>query len=400
MNGLLRGYVDTLRCALRDTGALLLLVAAPVLYGFFYPWPYAQQAVTRVPVAIVDQDHTSLSRQLMRYAQASPRIDVRWTGSDEGQAREALWRGEIEGYAVLPPDLKRHVLRGEPATVAVEGDGAYALLNKAVLYGFAEAVGTVSAGVEIRKLQAAGQSAPMARASRSPVNTQLVPLFNPTEGYGSYVVPAVALLILQQTLLMGGALLCGTWAEGGEVPASPTEQILATGPASLVLRASPATWAGRVLGLSTFGWAAGLFYMGWIFVWQDFPRGGNPWGALLLLALYAPAVSAVGLALGLWFKDRERSMQVLLLTSLPMAFLSGFSWPVEALPAPLQALRWILPSSSAITASLRLNQMGAPLAAVWPQLLALLVIALCATGLLLWRGGRPTVTVGCHETIT
>ena len=380
MSELLRGLVDTLRAALHDTGALLLLVAAPVLYGFFYPWPYAQQAVTRVPVAIVDLDHTSLSRQILRYAEASPRIEVRWIAGDERAAREALWRGEIEGYAVIPADLKRHVLRGEAATVVVDGDGAYALLNKAVLYGFAEAVGTVSAGVEIRKLQAAGQSSLQAMASRSPVNAQLVPLFNPTEGYGSYVVPAVALLILQQTLLMGAALLCGTWADG----ASPDGPELGVG---------PVTWAGRVLGLSVFGWIAGLFYLGWVFVWQDFPRGGNPAGALLLLALYAPAVSALGLLLGAWFRDRERAMQVLLLTSLPLAFVSGFSWPLEALPLPLQWLRWAVPSSSAITASLRMNQMGAPLAAVAPQLLALVLITATSTGLLVFRGrqvhGKP-----------
>jgi ABC-2 type transport system permease protein len=49
---------------------------------------------------------------------------------------------------------------------------------------------------------------------RSPVNLQTVALFNPTEGYGSFVVAAVAVLILQQTLLMGSALLAGTWRAG------------------------------------------------------------------------------------------------------------------------------------------------------------------------------------------
>lgn len=370
MRLLLRAWIDTLRDALRDTGALLLLVGAPVLYGFFYPWPYQQQAVTRVPVIVVDLDHSALSRQITRFAQASPRIEVLRVTGDLHEAQLALWRGEIEGFAVLPSDLKRHVVRGESAVITVEGDGAYALLNKAVLYGFAEAVGTVSAGVEIRKLQAAGQSARQAQASRSPVNTQLVPLFNPTEGYGSYVVPAVALLILQQTLLMGAALLCGTWAETGHH------------------RADAVTWLGRVLALSCFGWAAGLFYFGWIYVWQDFPRGGNPGGALVLLLLYAPAVAALGLLLGVWFRDRERSMQVLLLTSLPMAFVSGFSWPIESLPAPLQVLRWLLPSSSGIQAALKLNQMGAPLSATWPQLLALALLTVAAFALLVSRG-RP-----------
>ena len=249
--GLLRAWLQALATVVRDKGVLLLLVGAPVLYGFFYPWFYADEVLTRVPVAVVDRDHTSLSRQITRFADADPRIEVRFVAASGREAQGALWRGEIEGYAVIPAGLKRSVVRGENAVVSIEANGAYALLNKAVQYGFAEAVGTVSAGVEIRKLQASGQSAPQARASRAPVQLQMVALFNPTEGYGSFVVPAVALLILQQTLLMGAAMLTGTWVESGQH------------------RARATTWLGRLLALSTLGWASGLFYLGWISVLHD-----------------------------------------------------------------------------------------------------------------------------------
>ena len=361
-----RAWVDTLKTIAADKGVLLLIAIAPVIYGFFYPWPYAEQAVTRVPVAVVDYDHSNLSRQITRFAQASPRIDVRMVIGDERQARQALWRGEIEGYALLPRDLKRNVLRGNPAVVTVEANGSYALLNKAVLSGFAEAVGTVSAGVEIRKLQASGQSAQQAQAGRNPIGTQMVALFNPTEGYGSYVVPAVALLIIQQTLLMGVAMLVGLWAETGKH------------------RADAATWLGRILGFSSVGYLSGLLYFGWIFWAQDFPRGANTGGALVLLAFYIPAICTLGALLGVWFGNRERALQVLLFTALPMAFVSGFSWPAEALPELLQALRWLFPSTAGIQASLRLNQMGAPLADVAGYLLILAALATSAGGLLLW----------------
>ncbi|WPG35230.1 ABC transporter permease [Variovorax sp. EBFNA2] len=368
--GFTAAWRDTALAVLRDKGVLLIMLLAPIIYGFFYPWPYGTQAVTRVPVAVVDQDHSGLSRQIARFAMASPRLDVRMVTSDVHEAQQALWRGEIEGYALLPQDLKRNVLRGTPAVVTIEGNGAYALLNKAVLYGFSEAVGTVSAGVEIRKLQAGGQSAVQAARSRSPLNTQLVPLFNPSEGYGSYVVPAVALLILQQTLLMGAAMLAGTWAEARR------------------LRAGMGAWLGRLGTLSGFGVLSGVFYFGWVFFLQDYPRGGNPFGALVLLLFYVPAICVLGLLLGCWFRDRERALQVLLFTALPMAFLSGFSWPVEALPAPLQALRWLFPSTAGIQASLRLNQMGAPLHDVLPYLGAL--AAMVVAGLLvLWIAATP-----------
>lgn len=365
-----RAWVDTLKTIAADKGVLLLIAIAPVIYGFFYPWPYSEQAVTRVPVAVVDYDHSNLSRQITRFAQASPRIDVRMVIGDEHQARQALWRGEIEGYAILPRDLKRDVLRGSPAVATVEANGSYALLNKAVLSGFAEAVGTVSAGVEIRKLQVSGQSEPQAQAGRNPINTQMVALFNPTEGYGSYVVPAVALLIIQQTLLMGVGMLVGLWAETGQH------------------RADAATWLGRILGFSSVGYLSGLLYFGWIFWVQDFPRGANMGGALVLLAFYIPAICTLGALLGVWFGNRERALQVLLFTALPMAFVSGFSWPAEALPDLLQALRWLFPSTAGIQASLRLNQMGAPLADVLGCLLVLAALAASA-GWLLLRVARP-----------
>lgn len=358
-------WLATLQTIARDKGVVLILGLAPLIYGFFYPWPYGTQVVTRVPVAVVDLDHSNLSRQITRYVQASPRVEVRLITGDEHAAQQALWAGEIEGFAVLPRDLKRSVLRGTPAVVTVQANGSYALLNKAVSYGFSEAIGTVSAGVEIAKLEAAGQGKLQAQASRNPISTQLVALFNPTEGYGSYVVPAVALLILQQTLLMGVGMLVGLWCETGQK------------------RADAFTWLGRLLAFCTIGWANGLLYFGWIYWLQDFPRGGNPGGALLLLACYVPAICTLGALLAVWFGNRERALQVLLFTALPVIFVSGFSWPSESLPPLLQHLRWLFPSTAGIQASLKLNQMGAPLADVAGLLGLLSLLALLSGGWLL-----------------
>ena len=194
--GFLRLWLDSLVAMLRDKGAVLLLLGAPVLYGFFYPWFYSSEVVQRVPVAVVVQDNSGLARQMLRFAQASPRIHPQLVTADEGEARAAVLRGEVMGYALLPRDLKRDVLRRANVVIPVYANGAYPLVSKQVQYGFAEAFGTVSAGVEIKRLQAGGQSAPQAAVSRSPVNAQAVALFNPTEGYGSFVVAAVSVLIL------------------------------------------------------------------------------------------------------------------------------------------------------------------------------------------------------------
>lgn len=365
-----RLWLASLAGILRDKGAVLLLFGAPVLYGFFYPWFYSQEVVQRVPVAVVVQDNSSLARQMLRFAQASPRIDPQLVTADEGQARAAMLRGEVMGYALLPRDLKRDVIRRANVVVPVYANGAYPLVSKQVQYGFAEAFGTVSAGVEIKRLQAGGQSAPQAAISRSPVNVQAVALFNPTEGYGSFVVAAVAVLILQQTLLMGSAMLVGTWREQSHH------------------RVGSRQWLARMLALCVPGWLAGLLYFGWIFIWQDFPHGGNPLGALAMLACFVPAVVGCACLLGWWLAERERALQVVLFTSIPLAFLGGFTWPVEALPEPLQWLRWISPSTAGIQASLRFNQLGAPLAAGLPHLAWLACMGLSTWLAVLWLGRR------------
>ena len=354
-----------------------MALLAPVLYGFFYPWPYSLQVVQRVPVAVVDLDGSSLSRQITRYAQAAPQLDVRLVTGNPAAAREALWRGQVQGIATLPADLKRDVARGAAVVVPVEGNGAYLLLNKTALTGFMGAIGTVSGGIELRRLQAGGLSPAQAAQARAPLSMDEVSLFNPTQGYGAYVVPAVAWLIAQQTLLIAAAMLAGRWRERGQ------------------LGTSARGWWGRIAAMALWGLASGAFYLGWVTVLQGYPRGANLGGALVLLALFAPAVAALGLLLGVWLRQREYSMYVLLATSLPAAFLSGAFWPSEALPAPLRALAQLLPSTAGMQAGVQLAQIGATLRDVAPQLAALGAIALGSAALLVWSAppsARPPAT--------
>lgn len=362
----LREILATWRAVLGDAGVLLMLLIAPLIYSFFYPWPYSTEQLQRVPVALVDQDHSGLSRQIQRFVQASPRLELRLLTGDEGQARAALEAGEIRGYALLPAGLKREAARGRGQVVPVLADGAYFLPNKIVLQGFAEVLGTASAGIELRQLQAGGQSPRQAQASRSPLNVELAALYNPHEGYGSAVVPAVAVLIIQQLLLIGVAMWVGHRFERP----GPAEGV---GP-----------WSARLLALASLGGVGAAWFYGLIFPFFGYAHGGNPAGTTLALALLLWASAALGLALGALLADRERAMALLLATSLPIAFLAGFSWPREALPAPLWWLGEAIPAVPGIQALLRLNQMDAPLQAVQPQLLALSLQALGYSLLATW----------------
>lgn len=342
-------FLQTLAAVFKDKGVFLMLIIAPVLYGFFYPWPYSTEVINQVPVGIIDYDNSNLSKTLTRYSAASPQLNTR-PFLNEQAAINALWKDEIAGYMIIPNNLEKKVKSGRPASVSVVGNGGYFLLNKNIQVGFLKAVGTVSAGIEVKKSVAKGAYTKTAKQNTQAIPLQIIPLYNHSEGYGAYVVPGVTILILQQTLLMGTALLIGTLYEQRRH------------------HANALGWLGRIVALSLIGFIMGCFYYGWVFKIHHYTRGANLIGSLVFLAIYFPAVAALGCFLGLWFRERERGLQILIVSSLPIFFVSGYPWPVDQLPLPLQYLRWFIPTSSGITTSVQLNQMGASLTQVMPSI--------------------------------
>ncbi|WP_199508129.1 MULTISPECIES: ABC transporter permease [unclassified Psychrobacter] len=335
-----QGFVHTLQDIFMDKGVVLMLIIAPVIYGFFYPWPYSSEVVNHVPVGIIDADNTNISQTITRYINASPQLDARRFNNEQA-AQRALWTHDIAGYMVIPSGLEQQVISGKAAHVSVLGNGSYLILNKNVQLGFVKAVSTVSAGIEVKKNVAQGAYLPTATKNTQAIPLQIIPLYNPTEGYGAYVVPAVSIIILQQTLLMATAMLVGTWYEKRK---------------HLI---SIRGWLGRILALSTISFVVGCFYYGWAFELHHYPRGANMLGSLLFLALFCPTVATLGCLLGLWFRQRERGLQILIFSSLPLFFVSGYPWPAHQLPDILQKIRWLVPTTPGINTSVQLNQMGA-----------------------------------------
>jgi ABC-2 type transport system permease protein len=348
----------------RDPGALLVLVGAVFLYSFFYPIPYLPQVLREVPVAVVDQDRTPLSRQLVRMADAHSLLRVAERPVTLAEAESLVLAGRVGGVLVVPGGFERDVQGGMKARVGVFADASYFLVYRQVATGFLETVGTLSAGIDIRRLEARGGTEEAARAQRDPVPLLVRPLFNPTEGYASYVVPAVLVLILQQTLLIGIGLLGGTAVEA----AAPSSRALplssrradSSGPAQ------PASLGmTRLLGRALFYLVLYSVYAVLVFtvVYRiyGFPERSRALDLSLFALPFLLACIFLALALGALFTRRETAMQVLLFTSLPSVFLAGFAWPLEAVPSWLRAVSLLVPSTSGIAGFLRLTEMGAGL---------------------------------------
>lgn len=356
MNALVRGFTETMRRVFTDGGVLLLLVGAIVIYSMFYPLPYLNEVVKESPVGVVDHDQSSLSRQLTRWVDAHETTDVALRTGNASELESAIMAGEIAGYLIVPAGFRANVLRGRRAVVVYGGDAGRFLVLKQVLTGFAESVGTLSAGIDVRRQMAVGLSETQARVARSPVALHVRPLFNTREGYGSYLIPAVFVLILQQTLVLGVGMIFGS--DRGKTPRSIAGRA-GESTARLVGR-----FVGGCCAYSALYATHLAFYLGFCFWLFDIPRGGDPVALALFAVPFLLAITLFAQTLGGWCRERETSVQAFLVTSLLFLFLAGFAWPLPLMPAPLRWLAYLVPSTAGIQGFLRLNQMGATLAEV------------------------------------
>jgi ABC-2 type transport system permease protein len=361
---LLRSFRRTLRRIVGDVDTLVLFIGASVLYALFYPTPYMKQVLRKLPVVVVDQDHTALSRQLTRWLDASESARVAARIDDLDAAQDSLRSRAAGAVLLLPKGFERHVLRREPAYVEAYADASYLLVYSTALRAINGVVGTLSAGVSVRQ----------------PVTFVPWPLFNPLGGYASFVVPAVFILILQQTLLIGvGALRVA------EYHADPEPEPL---------------WAtlGGKLGATVLiylGQAAFMFAV--VFRLYGFPMRAGWLDVVIFLVPYFAAVTLLGLVIAQLFDRPESSTVALALASLPALFMSGMSFPSEVQAGWVRALAVLLPSTFGIQGFLQLAEMGARLdqtlrawGALWIQVVAYWTLAWL---ILRYKGRTPQLPV-------
>jgi ABC-2 type transport system permease protein len=340
--------------------------------------PFAHQVVRGLPIVLVDQENSTLTRRIARDLSATRQVEIVAEAPSLTIAEEMVRDRRADGILLLPEDLSRS-LRTEapPAGVGIWINGTYLLRASNI----AAAISAVINGAAEEML------APVAGELhvRRPYEITLRPLYNTYEGFKDYVFPAVSNIILQQTLLIGAAIFMGMRREEKGEWRMPRDRLI-----------------GSWMAIALIGSLGELFYFGLIFWFQDVPRGGNIGAILLTVPIFALTVTALGLFIGSFVDKGFRGMHLLGPTSVPLFFLTGAVWPLQEMPRWLAALSHLSPATIAVHLFVRLNQMGASLAEVRDSLAILVALLVAYGSLALWRIGLParTKTANAHPGAT
>ena len=351
-------FVGEWRRVLAIRGAFMLLVVGPLVYGLYYPQPYLNQILRKIPIAVVDNDLSELSRNIVQTLDASGAVRVAVQAATLAEGREALDRGDAFAVVEIPPWTERDVLKGTTVHVPIFADATYLFIFRSMSNGIAVAIDTLSSELAARGARTDGSLVKAALASASPAEILLQPIFNPVGGYASYIVPAAFVLILQQMLLIGASML--TVIALPQIAGGAFASVLGRGIAHLTI---------YLPALALYFIVLPRFY--------GFSTLGHPVQLFALASLFTLATSFMGQAAGAWFRQPETPTLIFLGTSLPQLFVTGFSWPREAIPTPVPAAGYIFPSDFAIDGIVRIGQLGASLGEVvhdWRGLWCLTIV--------------------------
>ena len=347
---------------LRDRAVLISIFGGILFYAALYPQPYLNNSPQEQRIAVVDLDWTMQSRKLTRWADATQDVEISQQAASISDAHRLLINGDISGMLIIPKGFERDLLLGRSPTVAIAADASYFLIYGTVIEGLMGAITGIGATHKVSEMLLAGSSFSMSRDNWMPLQINQRPLFNTSMGYLGYVVPAVFIMILQQTLLLAGGLLGAARNEANEDQTS--NQIFA-----------------RFTVLFFIYFFLTAFYMGACFQFYGVTRIAAIGDLLLMMIAFVAAAAAMAVFLGTLFKRRELAAPVVMVSSLPLVFCAGFVWPLESIPSSIRLISTMSPTTSAIQGFLKLNQMGAEFSQVlfhWAALIFLCISYLSA----------------------
>ncbi len=344
-------WKDELKNVFRDSGVIVFFFLVPLAYPLLYAFIYNNEVVHEAKMVVVDNSDTYLSREFIRRVDATPDVRVVRICKDMDEAKRMLDEKEAYGILHFPSEFSKDLNSGKQVHLSLYADMSSLLFYKAFLLASTEV--SFELGKElVSELNPSG-SRQLEQIMIDPVPYESITLFNPQMGFASFLVPAILVLLIQQTLILGIGMLGGTAREKNKFHTLVPEDRHFNGTLRIVFGKS---LSYLILYVVVCVWVIAIVPR--LFA---FPQIGHPMVVLLFLLPFLAASIFFAMTLSGFMTSRESPMLVFVFTSVLLVFISGISWPKEAIPEFWSILGYIFPSTPGVQGFIRINTTGASL---------------------------------------
>lgn len=348
-------WKDELKNVFKDEGVLIFFFLVPFAYPLLYSFIYNNEVVHEAKVVVVDQSDSYLSREFTRRVNATPDVRVVAVSTDMEEARRMLDRKEAYGILYFPTEFSKDLHTGKQTTLPLYCDMSSLLFYKAFLLATTEVSLDLGKEISLARRPFKG-TVKEEEITVDPIPYESVTLFNTQNGFASFLVPAILILVIQQTLVLGIGMLGGTAREKNRFHCLVPVSRHFNGTLRIVL--------GKSLTYILIYVVVCIWVLAIVPKLFSLPQVGDPVTVLVFILPYLFASIFFAMTLSGFMTTREAPMLVFVFTSVILIFISGVSWPKEAIPPFWQAVGYLFPSTPGIQGFIRINTCGATLSEV------------------------------------
>ena len=370
--GILKIALRELKYIIGNKRTLLVMCFVPFLFILLFGIMYSPHVVKNIRTVVLDYNNTASSRAIMQGFKDSEKFQVIGQVTSELELRKMMENRETTAGVVIPEDLDAKLKTGEGSTVLVVVNGTNMLYSNAVLSAANEIVGTFSAGASVKSLESGGNLLPgKATPMAIPIRYAIRIWYNPTFNYLNFLLLGLVGTVVQQIVLLYVALSMVREKVFGTI-----KELTGYSALQVVLGKLIVYFGINMLSANL------IYYL--CFSYFQVPFRGSLLTFELLLSAFFLAIMALGVMLSIISKNELEATQIAMLIAVPSFLLSGFTWPVQAMPPLAQAISGVLPLTYFVSDARDVALMGINLNQILPSIYTLMKMTAIFLPVALW----------------
>ncbi len=354
-------WIEEFKTIFKDKGAMIFLFFLPLGYPLLYSLIYNPEVPREIPIAVIDNSRTTLSRQYCRMLDGTPQVNIVSYAANMDEAKALQASQQIFGIIELNKDFEKDIVRSKPVNVELYCEMFSLLYYRNILMATTDVTGAFNQYIQEQGIPGATEK--QLSMSVSPVKSATISMFNPAGGFATFIMPGVLVLVIQQSLLLAIGLLAGTQREKNKNHHLIPLNRRYLGTLRIIF--------GKTLCFFPIAVIASFWTMVIVPQIFNFISLAHIIDIAVFMLPFILSSIFLGMTLSCLIRGRELPMLFYVFMSIPLIFLSGISWPWSAIPPFWQWFANLFPSTAAIQGFIQLNSCGATLEEVTPYLTSL-----------------------------
>lgn len=369
--------IREIRGWMRDMEFLFLTAILPIALSLIFVLIYNTGMVRKIPVAVYNEDNSELSRMFEKAVESSSLMHVAIHAESVGEIADSMRSGAVQGGFYFPRGMERDLKRNHRVSPVLYKNSQNIIVGGFLLKESRSIFRTFNGGVILKKLRSTGMTEKQALSIVSPMFVDASILYNANFNYKNFLCPGLIFSQFQLLMMVGGVLLFTREIDKKRWKISLrmcADRVWLLFSCKLVMFLIIETCIAAVI-------------TGIIFPLSKIYITGNYINVLLVIAIYIAASTIFGMTLGVIFRNMYLASEIAIFLSIPGFIMSGYTFPLWAVPKPLAIVSEILPYKHFFTAYFKTAQMNLPLSFAASEISKMLLFVL----------PLPLITFACKK---